>query len=218
MLSEISSIFDLFDKLFEVFTKKSIKSIVVLLTLLSIVLIKPAVYYSTLYEKFCNVSLLILISLIVFFIGYITYHKKHNEYYDKETMQILLSVITILVILIFFGYLEQKDYFCNFFNDKGITEIEFITTIHNLNYFEELYMYVFSDFLTILFYCLELVQMVSFTYFILFIFNRLLFSEEPLKYGIPQGDFNIIITNCFIIVVTSPIFYETFSNFWNKIF
>lgn len=218
MLSEISSIFDLFNKLYDAFTKKSINFFIILLTALSIILIKPAIYYSTLYYSFCKQSLIVLSTLIIFFISYLIYHKKCDEIYDSDTLQILMSNSVFLWFLISMGIFKQKNFFENYFADKSVTEMEFIQIIHDKTYFEELYLYVFSNFPIILLLCFELIQMVSFAYCILFIFNRLLLSEEPLKHGLYQQDFNIIFLNSFIVTITSPNLYEIYFNFWNKIF
>lgn len=218
MLSTIATLFGIANDSLKELERKPIKFITCLMIFLSIILIKPVIYYSTLYEKFCRLSLFIVVSLIVFFICYVIWHKKNNEYYDSDTLQVLLGIYILLVVSFLFGYFKQKYFFENYFANEIFTETEYIAILHNKPYFEELYTYAFSYFFIIMIYCFEFVQMVSFAYLILFTLKKLLYSENPLKYGMFQSDFNVMFINCFIIIVTSPALYEIYSDFWSKIF
>lgn len=86
MLSTITTLFGFVSDCFKVFEKRPIKFTIYLMIFLSILLVKPVVYYSTLYGKFADVSLMILIVFIIILIGCILLNKRKNKYYKNETV------------------------------------------------------------------------------------------------------------------------------------
>lgn len=216
MLSTITTLFGFVSDCFKVFEKRPIKFTIYLMIFLSILLVKPVVYYSTLYGKFADVSLMILIVFIIILIGCILLNKRKNKYYKNETVSLLLCICILLFCIICFGCFEQKIFFENYFANSDLNETELIQTVHTKAYFDALYSYVSMNIEIILFYCFEFIQMVSFTFLILYVLKKLFLSEESRM--LDNYDLNVIVTNCFIIIATSPIFYENYSFFLNKIF
>lgn len=218
MLSEISSFFDLFKFIYEGFTKKPVKSVFTLLIVLSIVLIKPIAYYSTLYIDFCKFISIMFSFIVLFLLLYKLYRYKTKEYYDKDTVNQLIVIIIFVAILIIVGTFKHNNVFLDIFSNKNIAESIFIDNIHKKEYFQELYNYVQSNFLPILLYSIEFIQTISISYLYVYIISKLLLTEEPLKYGLLSRNFETIIINVLVIFLSSPVLYEPYTAFWNKIF
>lgn len=218
MLSTITTLFGFVSDCFKVFEKRPIKFTIYLMIFLSIVLVKPVVYYSTLYRNFCLLFLTIICALFLFLIGYIFLHKKYNESYDYETVTTLLAIYGILILFLIMGIFKGQKFFENYFMNTTLTETEFIQIIHDTIYFEKLYNYVFLHWIIILFYCFEFIQMISLIYLIFFILDRLFTTNEPLKSGYLKTQFDTIIANFMIVIMTSPITYDIYNSFLIKIF
>lgn len=218
MLSEISSFLDLFKFIYEGFAKKPIKSVFTLLIVLSIVLIKPIAYYSTLYIDFCKFSSTMFSIIVLFLFLYKLYRHRTHEDYDKDTVNHLIGINIFVIILIIVGIFKHNNAFLNIFSNQNIAESIFIDNIHKKEYFQELYNYVQSNFLPILLYSIEFIQAISISYLYVYIISKLLLLEAPLKYGLLSKNFETIIINVLIIFLSSPVLYEPYSLFWNKIF
>ena len=218
MLSEITSVLDFIKGCSEEFSKKPFKSIITLLVSLSIVLVKPIIYYSTFYVDFCKKSSIMLIMMILFCICYKIYHRTSNEYYDKETVNYLIGFSILLFIIILVSSISCTNVFKEIFSNENLSEKVFKETIHNKEYFKKFYDYVLSNFLLVLIYSIEFVQMVLITYLFVYVLNKLIFTEEPLKNGFSSKDIIIMIINSLFIFLSSPIMYNSYSDFWNNIF
>lgn len=218
MLSEISSFLDLFKFIYEGFAKKPIKSVFTLLIVLSIVLIKPIAYYSTLYIDFCKFISTMFSFVVLFLFLYKLYRHKTQEDYDKDTVNQLIGINILVIVLIIVGTFKHNNVFLDIFSNKNIAESIFIDNIHKKEYFQELYNYVQSNFLPILLYSIEFIQAISISYLYVYIISKLLLIEEPLKYGLLSKNFEKIIINVLVIFLSSPVLYEPYTVFWNKIF
>lgn len=214
ILSAIKSVFDITNSI----KAEKVKSILLILITLTIVLVKPTIFYSTLYIEFCNALSTTFICLFLFIIFYKIYRRKTKTDYDKATTNYLLAFLVIVSIIILVGKIRYTAVWSDIFSTKHTTVEEFIENIHHLEYFNVFYSYVRSNFLIVLLYSLQFIQTIFIIYFAVHIFHKLLYTEEPLQTGFIALDFKIILFNSLTIALTSPIFFSHYAEFWNKIF
>lgn len=214
ILSAIKSVFDITNSI----KAEKLKSILLILITLTIVLVKPTIYYATLYIGFCNILSAILICLFLIITCYKIYRYITHSYYDKETTNYLLAFLAIVSIIILKGKFRYTAIWSDIFSTEHTMVEEFIENIHHLEYFNEFYSYVRLNFLIVLLYSIEFTQTIFILYFAVHIFHKLLCTEEPLQTGFIASDFKIMLFNSLMIALTSPIFFSQYTEFWNKIF
>lgn len=218
MLSELTSILKNVLDIVEIIKNNKIKTIATILITLSIALVKPMIYYSTLYTDFCRRIIAICIFGVICIIGYIVYRKKHNEFYHDETVNCLLGLSLFFLIIMRIILYTYENSWSEIYDIVGLEESKFITDIRQAEYFKELYNDVFSNFAVILLYAIEYLQTISITYLVVYILYKFVSVEEPLKTGFFSTDWEIIITNILFTIFSSPFIYPAYLNFWNKIF
>ena len=215
ILSDINSVFNILEKIKQ---NSLFKTILILLFSASIILVKPVIYYSTLYSYFCDITCALLILMALFCFFYVKYNKKHENYYDKETTNVLFYFSVLLFILILSGRIKCNGVFEELLAKDGFTKESFGNLIHYTKYDDDFYGLVFNKFGFILLYCFQFVQAASTIYLLGYVLITLLSNKESIKIGFYQEDYKIILLNTLIIFLTSPSFYQYYIEFGNKIF
>lgn len=218
MFSEVTSTLKNVIEIVEVFKNNKFKTIATIFITLSIVLIKPMMYYSTLYTDFCKCIIAICILGVIFFIGYIVNRKKHNEFYHDETVNCLLGLLFVSIIIMAIILYKYENSWLEIYDVVKLEKSKFITELRQAEYVKELYNYVISNFAIVLLYAIEYLQTISITYLVVYILYKLVSEEEPLITGFVSTDWEIIVTNILFIIFASPFIYPEYLNFWNKIF
>lgn len=214
ILSAIKSVFDITNSI----KAEKVKSVLLILITLTIVLVKPTIYYASLYIGFCNIVSAILICLFLVITCYKIYRYITHSYYDKATTNSLLVFLAIISIIILAGKIRYTAIWSDVFSTEHTTAEAFIENIHHLEYFNEFYSYVRSKFLIVLLYSIEFTQTIFILYFTVHIFHKLLCTEEPLQTGFISSDFKAILFHSLMITLTSPVFFSQYTELWNKIF
>lgn len=216
IFSSISSVLDLSEKLKRY---SFFNGVVIILIGASIALVKPIVFYSTLYIGVIESVEELLILFILFLLGYIIYNKKIIKLsYDNSTM-ICLFVSSIIVL----GIIIANKYTYNsidetIFSNYNFTQSEFRTTIHNFFYSKDFYYYVFSHIELILFDCFKVLQMLILIYLIFFTLKCLLLRDSPIRNGFDDSDYWMYMKIIFSILVLSPFNFVNYLLLWNNIF
>lgn len=198
---------------------KPVRSIITLSVVFTIVLVKPLLYYSTLYLKIYEFLLYFL--FILFIIGLISFiiKKKKDEYFDNNTIAILI-ICPIMLSIENIVYKIQYDIIIKsiYHNDINV----FINNVHEMIYDKDFYQYIFSNFITLLMLSIEFLNLLSVTYFcfyILYIFLKNLSSEKStIVDGFTYHETKNLIKIFIFSFCTSPCYYENFMVLWNKIF
>lgn len=218
MLNEISSTIKTFLELFEIINNQKIKSTFLLLVALSVVLVKPAVYYTTLYDGFCKIICFLLVLIILFSLIGIYLDKRSDFYFHTETMKLLMFFSAVLIVFIIWGLIKYELKFSEVFKDAQITRIDFVDAIHKTPYIETFYVYVFNNLLYVLLLCINFIQMVLMINFFIIFIKTLYDTEKPFKYGFPSHVLEKLLINTFLILSSSPLLYDLYATFWNNIF
>ncbi len=218
-MSEILSALKSFFDLTQVIKQEKLKSILTILIILTIVLVKPTIYYATLYIGFCNILAKIFVVLFLCIIAYkICRRHMLDNTYDHTTSNLVLILLASILIIIFFSKTKYNAVWSNILITEGVVKEEFFENIHHIEYFEKFYSYVLSNFSIVLLYTIEFMQTIFILYFAVYISYKLLCTEEPLKTGFTTSDFTIIIFNSLMIFATSPLLFSSYIKFWNNIF
>lgn len=218
-MSEIFSALKSFFDLAQVIKREKLKSTLTILLILTIVLIKPTIYYSTLYIGFCNILIKIFAILFLYIMAYkICRRHMLDSTYDRITSNFLLVISVLIFLIIFFSKTQYNAIWSSIFITEGVVEEEFLESIHHIEYFENFYSYVLANFSIVLLYTIEFMQTIFILYLTIYLFYKLLCTEEPIKSGFTPLDFTIIIFNSLMIAITSPILFPRYVEFWNKIF
>lgn len=215
MLSEITSLLNFFVDAFE---GRKFKNIIYILIFLSIILVKPMMYYSTLYVAYCQVcAALATVFGIILFIYKIYCNVKHENYHN-DTVNALLFTLFALAISLMVESDLYDDFWTQIYETENLNSDLFLSTIHAIDYFNGFYDYVSSYFSLILLYAIEFVNSVVISFLIIYILFKLYTTEKPLKFGLISTDLRTIMGTFLIIKVSSPWMYPTYLEFWNKIF
>lgn len=215
MLSEITSLLNFFVDAFE---GRKFKNIIYILIFLSIILVKPIMYYSTLYVAYCQVcAALATVFGIILFIYKIYCNVKHENYHN-DTVNALLFTLFALAISLMVESDLYDDFWTQIYETENLNSDLFLSTIHAIDYFNGFYDYVSSYFSLILLYAIEFVNSVVISFLIIYILFKLYTTEKPLKFGLISTDLRTIMGTFLIIKVSSPWMYPTYLEFWNKIF
>lgn len=215
MLSEITSLLNFFVDAFE---GRKFKNIIYILIFLSIILVKPIMYYSTLYVAYCQVcAALATVFGIILFIYKIYCNVKHENYHN-DTINALLFTLFALAISLMVESDLYDDFWTQIYETENLNSDLFLSTIHAIDYFNGFYDYVSSYFSLILLYAIEFVNSVVISFLIIYILFKLYTTEKPLKFGLISTDLRTIMGTFLIIKVSSPWMYPTYLEFWNKIF
>lgn len=216
IFSSISSVLDLSEKLKRY---SFFNGVVIILIGASIALVKPIVFYSTLYFEVLNLIEAVIIFFEFCLVIYIFCNKKViKQDYDNSTM-ICLFVSSIIVL----GIIIANKYTYNsidgtIFSNYSFTQNEFRTTIHNFVYSKEFYYYVFSHLILVLFDCFKMLQMLILIYLIFFTLKCLLLRDSPIRNGFDNTDYLEYLKCIFLIFILSPFNFVNYWSIWSSIF
>lgn len=198
---------------------KPVRSIITLGIVFTIVLVKPLLYYSTLYLK--GYEFLSHFLFILFFIGLISFiiKKKKDEDFDNNTIAILI-ICPMILFIENIVYKIQYDIIIKSIYHADIKV--FIKNVHEMIYNKDFYQYIFSNFITLLMLSIEFLNLLSLTYFCFYILYIFLKNSSSEKSTIIDGFTYYETKNLIKIFIfsfcTSPCYYENFMVLWNKIF
>lgn len=219
MISEFLSIFKSIFSFINEFKYNPLKTLLTCFIVLSIILVKPIMYYATLYKQFCQFFCGIFICMAMFFIIYILLKPKFSiNDYDHDTIKVLMIVVLALIVIIPLSAYKCDSAFYNILINDKITKEEFFYMISHTDYIKEFYNCIFSNIHIVLLYSIEFIQTVSITYMFYYILKRLVTIENSIEIGFYKKDYEIILINLIIIIISAPFFYEIYADFWNKIF
>lgn len=216
IFSSISSVLDLSEKLKRY---SFFNGVVIILIGASIALVKPIVFYSTLYFDVLNVIEILIILFVLYLVIYIFCNKKvFKQDYDNSTL-ICLFVFSIIVL----GIIIANKYTYNsidgtIFSNYSFTQNEFRTIIHNFVYSKDFYYCVFSHIELILFDCFKVFQMLILIYLIFFTLKSLLLRDSPIRNGFDNTDYLEYLKCIFLIFILSPFNFANYLSLWNNIF
>lgn len=216
ILSSLKSVLDLSEKLKNY---SFFNSVVIVLIGVSVALVKPIVFYSTLYIDTITSIEGLLIPYSLFLLGYIIFNKKiiKQDYDNVTVICLVVSSIFLLVIIIANKYTYNNIYE-TIFHNYGFTQSEFRATIHNFVYSKDFYYYVFSHLILVLFDCFKVIQMLILIYLIFYTLKCLFLRESPIRNGFDETDYQIYIKNIFLVFMLSPFNFEKYLSLWNNIF
>jgi hypothetical protein len=214
MSNKISTTIKTIDKLLDKLENSSIGSIALFLIALSIGLVKPVVYYSTL---FCSSNVIVnSLCIITIFLCIVFCCKKTQT--DKTTTIIMLSISLVFCLTFNVESIEYENIFTKIYLEENTTKDLFVYSIHNKAYFAELYDYAYENLLLVLLCSFQFIHIISLLYYLGYSLWKLLCNIDNTN-DIPLLiNFELIIKICFVIVFTSPFFYTSYCNLWNNIF
>lgn len=219
MFSEINSLFELLLKLLQTMKKQPFKTIISSIIIFSIALVKPLVFFSTLFLDSYKILSILYSALVLFAFIHFVSKKKNNIYFEKDTMLIL----TLFLSLVIAGNLiciNDYEAICKTIYHGNLNS--FAEYIHYAEYGAKFYHYVLSNFITILLLSTELINILISIYLLIYIGYIMCIDSNSGKSTIKQG-FTFYQREKIIIIIififfTSPWLYEIFILFWNKIF
>lgn len=195
------------------------KTIITLLIITTIILIKPLVYYSTLFLEIYKSLFIWLIGIFLFGVVHFIIKTKKKIDYDQDTL-IIISLFPIIIIVENIVLLVKYDSIMKLVYHNDIDT--FINNIHYMEYNKQFFQYVSSNFITILSFAIEFLNVLMIVYLIFYIIVQLISNLNDgistIKEGLMLEQKKKILTLTFLIIITSPCMFFLLIPFLTNIF